>query len=158
MNELTQHLLTRPTSPGAVGANHPAYVAYYDALGPWCRDLERLEVKVAMQGVDLGPAVKPSEGSRVVYAPARPVKKAPGCKDCMLPLITTKRQRCHACQVIEDEAQRQKKNIARARVKAEATANGNCRKHPQRKAMNGYTVCIDCIQADRVRTHRRRAA
>lgn len=74
---LNHHLTQRPVSPGAVGADHPAFIAYHAALTNWTAKLDRLECAVRVLGVAVeGPKrTQPACTTKADYIYREPVKR-----------------------------------------------------------------------------------
>ena len=145
--ELQDHAAKRPTSPGAVGANHPDYVAYHQALTIWTEQKFRLECADAVGTLD--PLWESPQQKRQAIAPL--------CRSCKDAPAVHGRYRCVQCDDREQEIQRQKKNDYRNKAKKEATSKGMCRKHVKRPAMTGHSVCCFCVNEDRLRRRKEAA-
>jgi hypothetical protein len=111
---LAHHLAKRPVSPGAVGANHPSYIAYYKALSKWTLIKESLEI-----GVRVNAPVSGKHPWSLVLADPKPLKiKEKACKNCG-DMFVGRKSRCIDChglaladqRKVETEKQRERRRL-----------------------------------------------
>jgi len=111
---LARHQAKRPMSPGAVGANHPKWIAYHNELQIWVLRKAQLEL------LHLTPTVEPAVIQHVgTKSPQkqRESRERRGCMDCGSPRIA-KRSRCTPCQEKNDLAQAEYKAERRRKIRA----------------------------------------